>query len=112
MLGPRSGRMFRNSIKLSSQSQTPSNNACGWLSVYTRGGSLSYLRAVVNSTVVNMHTPPSPLAADSSLSDSWRSALRARLRDGEALHGALELDLDASLSYAKRLILITNLRLL
>jgi ATP-binding cassette subfamily B protein len=38
--------------------------------------------------------------------------LRTQLRDGEALHGTLELDLDARLNYAKRLIVITNQRLL
>jgi ATP-binding cassette, subfamily B, bacterial len=72
---------------------------------------LSNMASVVNSEIVNTHTISS-LSSDNQVSDAWHKALQARLSAGEKIHASLETNLDEQLNYAKRLILLTNQRLI
>ncbi len=72
---------------------------------------MSNMASVVNSHLVNLHTIP-PLSSDKQVSDAWHKALQARLSAREKIHASLEANLDEQLNYAKRLILLTNQRLI
>ncbi len=72
---------------------------------------MSNLVTVVNSNIVNAHTI-SPLSPDLQVSDAWHQALRSCLSDQEKVHAWLEINLDDQLNFTKRLILITNQRLI
>ncbi len=72
---------------------------------------MSNMASVVNSHLVNLHTI-SPLSSDKQVSDAWHKALQARLSAREKIHASLETNLDEQLNYAKRLILLTNQRLI
>ena len=75
-----------------------------------RVGSLSNMASVVNSYPVNVQTI-SPLSSDKQVSDAWHKALQARLSAQETIHASLETNLDEQLNYARRLILLTNQRI-
>ena len=75
-----------------------------------RVGSLSNMASVVNSYPVNVQTI-SPLSSDKQVSDAWHKALQARLSAQETIQASLETNLDEQLNYARRLILLTNQRI-
>ncbi len=60
---------------------------------------------------MNVHTPPS-FSSGKLVSDAWLKALQTHLSDQEEIHAFLETNLDDQLNYARRLIIITNERLL
>lgn len=69
------------------------------------------MATVVNSNTVDAHTIPS-LSSDRDISDAWHKALQTRLSAREKIHACLEINLDERLNYAKRLILLTNERMI
>jgi ATP-binding cassette subfamily B protein len=60
---------------------------------------------------VNTHTIPS-FSSDRLVSDAWHKALQTHLSEQESIHAFLETNLDEQLNFSKRLILLTNQRLI